>query len=340
MDTDKVERKLTTIMAADVVAYSRMMSVDEEGTLLCLRAYRKIIDGLIGKYAGRIFNTAGDAVMAEFPSAVEGVRCAIAIQEQLTQQNSKLAEDKQMHFRMGINVGDVMIEKGDLFGDGVNVAARLEGIAAPGGICISSSTFEQVKNKLSIAFEDMGPQQVKNIPHPVGAYQINSGPVNISTPDEKVISKTGKPKSMAVAAGLLLLIVIGGYGLWQVYFARPLVLSVSPLYFSTDSMQADDIRDVLNGLNIQGVSNVTGKPFTIRLMNEGLAEVSVGRDGELAGTIMRDSGRWWVEDYHFCMQFSRFAQGKKRCPRIIREGEKLLATRANGETLPWVLSKP
>ena len=148
-----------------------------------LRAYRTIIDGLIEKHGGRVFNTAGDAVLAEFSSAVEGLRCAITIQEELAVRNAQLPEDKQMHIRIGLNVGDVMIEGNDLFGDGVNEAARLEGVAAPGRICISSSTFEQVKNKLSIGFEDMGPQEVKNIPHPVGAFQIKSGPISVSAGD-------------------------------------------------------------------------------------------------------------------------------------------------------------
>ena len=180
---EQVVRKLTTILASDVVGYSKMMSADEEGTLRTLRAYRTIIDGLIEKHGGRVFNTAGDAVLAEFSSAVEGVRCAITIQEELAVRNAQLPEDKQMHIRIGLNVGDVMIEGNDLFGDGVNVAARLEGVAAPGRICISSSTFEQVKNKLSIGFEDMGPQEVKNIPHPVGAFQIKWGPISVSAGD-------------------------------------------------------------------------------------------------------------------------------------------------------------
>ena len=188
---EQVVRKLTTILASDVVGYSKMMSADEEGTLRTLRAYRTIIDGLIEKHGGRVFNTAGDAVLAEFSSAVEGVRCAITIQEELAVRNAQLPEDKQMHIRIGLNVGDVMIEGIDLFGDGVNVAARLEGVAAPGRICISSSTFEQVKNKLSIGFEDMGPQEVKNIPHPVGAFQIKSGPISVSAGDGEAETNRG-----------------------------------------------------------------------------------------------------------------------------------------------------
>ncbi len=175
----EVVRRLTTILAADVAGYSRLMAEDEEATLARLRTCRKVIDGLVAKHGGRIFNTAGDAVLAEFGSAVEAVRCAVSIQEELAVRNAQLAEEAQMWFRIGVNVGDVMIEGDDLFGDGVNVAARLEGLAEKGGICISGSTFEQVKNKLSVAFTDIGPQPVKNIPEPVPAFRIVPGKVSV-----------------------------------------------------------------------------------------------------------------------------------------------------------------
>jgi class 3 adenylate cyclase len=177
---DATNRKLTTILAADVVGYSQLMAADEEATLSRLQTYRKVIDLLVAKHNGRIFNTAGDAVLAEFGSAVEAVRCAVSIQEDLAVRNAQLREGEQMWFRIGINVGDVMIEGGDLFGDGVNVAARLEGLAEKGGICISGSTFEQVKNKLSVAFSDIGPQTVKNIPEPVPAFRIVPGQVSVN----------------------------------------------------------------------------------------------------------------------------------------------------------------
>ncbi len=177
MNSQDIPRKLTTILAADVVAYSRLMAADEEATLRTLKTYRGVIDGLIDRHHGRLVGTAGDAVLVEFGSAVEAVRCAISIQEDLRVRNAELPEDRQMLFRVGINVGDVMIEGDDLFGDGVNVAARLEGLADPGGICISGSTFDQVKNKLSTGFEDMGPQEVKNIPQPVPTRCGTSAPV-------------------------------------------------------------------------------------------------------------------------------------------------------------------
>ena len=216
-DTNDVVRKLTTIMAADVVGYSKLMSEDEENTLRTFRTYRKVIDGLIEKHGGRIFNTAGDAVLAEFDSAVEGVRCTVSIQEELATRNEQLPEDKRILLRIGVNVGDVMIEGDDLFGDGVNVAARLEGLAAPGSVCISQSTFEQVKNKLSIGFEDMGPQNVKNIPNPVGAFQLMSGPISVSQPEASISQTKSSPpwKTVAIAAGVALVLAVGGVAVWQ-----------------------------------------------------------------------------------------------------------------------------
>jgi len=220
-----IKRKLSTILAADVVGYSKMMAADEEATLRTLLSYRAIIGDLLDKHGGRIFNTAGDAVLAEFNSAVEGVRCAISIQEELEVRNAELPDDRKMRFRIGINVGDVMIEGDDLFGDGVNVAARLEGIASPGGVCISASTFEQVKNKLSIGFEDLGPQEVKNIPHPVGAFQVLSGPISVrpaegagaagKRPDKGV--RPPRWRSVALAAAVVLLVGAGAVAFWEFY---------------------------------------------------------------------------------------------------------------------------
>lgn len=216
MASGNINRKLTTILQADVVGYSRLMAIDEEATLTTLRAYREFIDSQISKHGGRIFSTAGDAVLAEFGSAVEAVRCAISIQEDLRVRNAELPEERQMWFRVGINVGDVMVEKDDLFGDGVNVAARLEGLAEKGGICISGSTFDQVKNKLSIAFKDIGPQNVKNIPFEIPAYQLVPGQVavkNGASPATKRASPaaaTARWRWLALAGAGVIAISVGG----------------------------------------------------------------------------------------------------------------------------------
>jgi class 3 adenylate cyclase len=167
-----MKRKIAAIFAADIAGYSRLVAEDEEETLRRLASYRQVTDDFIAKGGGRIFNTAGDAVLAEFPSAVEAVRCAIDIQESLRTRNMAYPPSRQMAFRIGITIGDVVERDGDLLGDGVNIAARLEGLAEVGGICISRAVHEQVANKLSVQFADIGAQEVKNIPTPVHAYMI------------------------------------------------------------------------------------------------------------------------------------------------------------------------
>jgi len=215
----ETKRRLTTILASDVVGYSRLMVVDEEATLATLRTYRAVISELVAKHGGRIFNTAGDAVLAEFDSAVEAVRCAISIQEDLAVRNSQLPDESQMWFRIGVNVGDVMVDGGDLFGDGVNVAARLEGLAEKGGICISGSTFEQVKNKLSVAFADIGPQSVKNIPEPVAAFRLMPGRVSVKTghaavPSQSVSGYRWSAWRTAIAAVAIVAVALSAAVLW------------------------------------------------------------------------------------------------------------------------------
>ncbi|GMP06077.1 adenylate/guanylate cyclase domain-containing protein [Bradyrhizobium sp. TM239] len=167
-----MKRKIAAIFAADIAGYSRLVAEDEEETLRRLASYREVVDDFIARAGGRIFNTAGDAVLAEFPSAVDAVRCAIDIQESLRTRNMAYPPSRQMSFRIGITIGDVVERDGDLLGDGVNIAARLEGLAEVGGICASRAVHEQVANKLSVQFADIGAQEVKNIPTPVHAYMV------------------------------------------------------------------------------------------------------------------------------------------------------------------------
>src|SRR6516164_7954828 len=169
-DPTKVNRRLVAVFAADVEGYSRLMGADEVGTLKGLTERRAILDRLIGDHGGRIANTAGDSVLAEFGSAVDAVQCAVNAQTALAEANASLSPDKRITFRIGIHVGDVMVRAGDLFGDGVNIAARLQALALPGGVCVSSTTYEQVRKVLPVAFTDMGLQQVKNIEDPIRAY--------------------------------------------------------------------------------------------------------------------------------------------------------------------------
>jgi len=202
MAQDHQQRLLATILAADVFGYSRLMAEDEEYTLRTLKAYRVLIDRLINGHEGRIFHTAGDSVLAQFQSAVEAVRCAIAIQQELRVRNAQLDEARRMEFRIGIHVGDVLVEGDNLYGDGVNIAARLEGLARPGEICVSGSVFTLVKNKLSYAFEDIGLQSLKNIPEPVPAFRLTraaaEGP-----------KKSRKRFVVAAMVAMLALLIVG-----------------------------------------------------------------------------------------------------------------------------------
>ena len=154
-----MERRLAAILAADVAGYSRLMGEDEEGTLARLKAYREIIDSLIGTHDGRVFGSAGDSVIAEFASPVEAVRCATEIQLQLGNRNADLPEDRHMRLRIGVNLGDVMVDGDNLLGDGVNVAARLEGMARPGGLCVSDTVISHIRDRLDLEFEDLGSDQ-------------------------------------------------------------------------------------------------------------------------------------------------------------------------------------
>ena len=168
----RVGRRLAAIVAADVAGYSRLMGLDEVGTARTLREHRVVTDALVAKHGGRIVKTTGDGVLLEFPSVVDAVEYAVAVQAVMDQRNEGVPVDRRMLFRIGINLGDILIEGDDILGDGVNVAARLEGIAEPGGICISSSAYEQVRGKVPVDFTDLGEQRLKNISRPIPAYAV------------------------------------------------------------------------------------------------------------------------------------------------------------------------
>jgi adenylate cyclase len=173
-DPTAVSRRLVAVFAADVEGYSRLMGADELGTFNGLTERRAILDRIIGEHRGRIANTAGDSVLAEFGSAVDAVQCAVEAQTALAEANSSVAPERRINFRIGIHIGDVMVRAGDLFGDGVNIAARLQALANPGTACISGATYDQVRKILPMTFVDLGVQQVKNIQEPVRAYQVNA----------------------------------------------------------------------------------------------------------------------------------------------------------------------
>jgi len=208
-----MKRKIAAIFAADVAGYSRLVAEDEEETLRRLASYRAVMDDFIARAGGRIFNTAGDAVLAEFSSAVEAVRCAIDIQESLRTRNMAYPPSRQMSFRIGITVGDVVERDGDLLGDGVNIAARLEGIAPVGGICVSRTVHEQVANKLSVQFADIGEQQVKNIPTPVHAYKIEmrQDDALAGTPAKKSVKSASWVMPAAIALACVVALGIAAF---------------------------------------------------------------------------------------------------------------------------------
>jgi adenylate cyclase len=196
--SERVERRLTAILAADVAGYSRLMGADEEGTLAKLKAHRQaLVDPKITEHRGRIVKTTGDGLLVEFASVVDAVRCAVEIQRGMVARNSAVAEDKRIEFRVGINVGDIIVDGGDIFGDGVNVAARLEGLAQPGGICVSGRVQEDARGKLDIAFEDAGEHQLKNIAWPVRVYRVRAGNGAIEARTRPTLPLPDKP-SIAV----------------------------------------------------------------------------------------------------------------------------------------------
>src|SRR6516162_8557514 len=168
----RVGRRLAAIVAADVAGYSRLMGLDEVGTARILREHRKVTDALVAKHGGRLVKTTGDGVLLEFPSVVDAVECAVAVQAVMAERNEGVPQDGRMLFRIGINLGDILIDGEDILGDGVNLAARLEGIAEPGGICISSSAYDQVRGKVPVEFTDLGEQKLKNIALPIRAYAV------------------------------------------------------------------------------------------------------------------------------------------------------------------------
>jgi adenylate cyclase len=190
----RTERRLAAILAADVAGYSRLMGIDEEGTLATLKAYqREILDPKIAEHRGRTVKTSGDGALVEFASVVDAVRCATEIQRAVSDRNKSIPQDRSIAFRIGINVGDIIADGGDIFGDGVNVAARLEALAEPGGICVSSRVHEDVDGRLDVTFEDAGTQELKNIARPVQVYRVLSG-----TPRSKIAASPTPKLSIAV----------------------------------------------------------------------------------------------------------------------------------------------
>jgi class 3 adenylate cyclase/protein-S-isoprenylcysteine O-methyltransferase Ste14 len=191
---DAVDHRLVAILSADVVGYSRLMARDEAATVRTLNAYREQMAVLIRHYHGRVVDSPGDNLLAELPSALDAVRCAVEAQRVFRARNADQTADRKMEFRIGIHLGDVMVEGDQIYGDGINIAARLQGLAEAGGVCLSGAVYEQVRNKLSVGFEDLGDQTIKNIPHPVRVYRIRWKPedtANEAIPREAALTSAG-----------------------------------------------------------------------------------------------------------------------------------------------------
>jgi adenylate cyclase len=215
MSTEDFKRKLTAILSADVEGYSRLMGEDEEATVRTITAHRKVIATVIQKYRGRVVDAPGDNVLAEFISVVDAVQSAVEIQEVIRGKNSQLPENRRMVFRIGINLGDVIQEGERIYGDGVNIAARVEGLAEGGGICISGSAYEQIENKLALGYEYLGEHSVKNIAKPIRVYKVPVGPETVGKGirGKPIAPKRGK--RVALVAVIALLVVAGGVMLWK-----------------------------------------------------------------------------------------------------------------------------
>jgi class 3 adenylate cyclase len=216
MTTPSFKRKLSAILMADVVGYSRLMGEDEAATLKILTTYQGIMTELIRQHRGRVVDSPGDAVLAEFSSVVDAVQCAVAVQKELQVRNAELPEDSRMEFRIGINLGDVIEEKEKIYGDGVNIAARLEALAEPGGICVSKTAFDHIETKLPLGYEFLGEKTVKNIAKPVGAYRVLLDPrVTVAGKIDKEKTQPGWTMKAVIAAGLVMLVAAISLVIWK-----------------------------------------------------------------------------------------------------------------------------
>jgi TolB-like protein/class 3 adenylate cyclase len=221
MTQEEFKRKLSAILSADVRGYSRLMSEDEEGTLRTLSAYKEMTVRFIEQHRGRVVGTAGDSILAEFVSVVDALRCAVEIQEELKDRNKELAEERRMEFRVGVNLGDVVEEGDTIYGNGVNIAVRLQSLAEAGGVCISGTAYDQVKNKLAFGYEYLGEQAVKNIKEPVRVYRVLMEP-GVAIP-RVTAEKKIQPRQwqrMALSLGILLILIVAAVVVWRLYL-RP-----------------------------------------------------------------------------------------------------------------------
>jgi TolB-like protein/class 3 adenylate cyclase len=318
MAEEGFKRKLTAILSADVEGYSRLMDQDEEATIRTLTAYRSAITDIVQQHRGRVVDTPGDNILAEFTSIVDAVNCSVKIQRDLAHRNDKLPPEHKMEFRIGVNVGDVVEEKDRIYGDGVNIAARVEGMAEAGGICVTGRAYSQVKNKLELGYEYLGEQSVKNIAEPVRVYKVLMEPEAAGKVigEKKFLGKISRRS--AIAAITILIVVAAGLAGWNFYLrqskrvepasldkmAFPLPEKPSIAVLPFDNMSGDPeqnyIADGFTENIITGLSQIPemfviartsvftykGKPVKIKQVSEELGVKFV-----LEGSIQQAGGR-------------------------------------------------
>jgi adenylate cyclase len=219
MATEGFKRKLAAILSADVVGYSRLMGEDEAATMRMLETYKRVIGDLIQQHRGRVVDSPGDNLLAEFASVVDAVQCAVAVQKEIQSHNQELPENRRMQFRIGINLGDVIETEDNIYGDGVNIAARLESLAEPGGICISKTALDHIETKLPLGYEFLGGQNVKNIAKPVPAYKVlMDSRVTVKTPARAKPKEGARRRSIFIALLSVLIMAAAAVVFWRYAF--------------------------------------------------------------------------------------------------------------------------